>query len=89
MVEKKQTFKIVEILWEDSEQAAAWEKLEDVLNDQGSLACKSVGYLIADKDDRVILASSMSSDDEYEESVSHYITIPKSSILQMKDLRKK
>lgn len=82
-------FKLVEILWLDSEQNAEWAKLEDVLADQGSLECKSVGYLVADKEDRVVLASSISADETYEEQVSHYITIPKASIQSIKELRKK
>lgn len=86
---KKPLYKTVEVTWLDSEQNASWEKLSDVLEDQGTLDCKSVGYLIADKEDRIILASSMSSDEEYEEHISHYITIPRAAVVSIKELRKK
>lgn len=89
MPPKKVGFKIVEILWVDSEHSADWSKLSDVLEDQGSLECKSVGYLIADKEDRMILATSLSSDETYEENVSAYLTIPRLAILSVKELRKK
>lgn len=82
-------FKIVEVVWADSEHFADWSKLSDVLEDQGSLDCKSVGYLIADKEDRMILATSISVDEIYEESVSAYLTIPKAAISSVKELRKK
>lgn len=82
-------FKTIEVIWLDSEQSADWAKLEDVLADQGSLECKSVGYLVADKEDRVILASSVTADTTYEEHVSHYMVIPKASIQSIKELRKK
>lgn len=85
----KPSFKIVEVIWADSEQNAAWEKLEDVLNDQGSLNCKTLGYVVADTEDRIILASTASVDDTYEDLISHYMTIPKSCIVSIKELRVK
>jgi len=85
----KSAFRLVEVLWEDSEQGADWGKLEDILTDQGSLSCRSVGYVVADKEDRIILASSITADETYEEHVSHYIIIPKSCIKSVKELRPK
>lgn len=83
-------FKIVEVFWVDSEHSSDWSKLEDVLEEQsGSLECRSVGYLVADKEDRIILATSVSNDEDTEESISAYITIPKVSILSQKELRKR
>lgn len=86
---KKATYKIVEIIWVDSEHNAEWEKLEDVLDDQASLECKSIGYLVADKEDRVILASTVFDDPEREEHISYYITIPRASIVSVREYRKK
>jgi hypothetical protein len=82
-------FKIVEIIWLDSDHNAEWEKLEDVLADQGGLECRTCGYLVADKEDRVIVATSMTADPEREEHISYYIAIPKIAIVSMKELRKK
>lgn len=86
---KKSAFRLVEVLWEDSEQGADWGKLEDILTDQGSLICRSAGYVVADKEDRIILASSITADETYEEHISHYIVIPKSCIESTKELRPK
>lgn len=83
-------YKIVECIWLDSDHHGDWEKLSDVLEDQeGNLECRSVGYLIADKEDRIILATSITNDDETEEQVSYYISIPKVAILSQKELRKR
>lgn len=89
MESKRLPFKIIECSWQDSEHSADWGKLSDVLEEQGTLECRSVGFLIADKEDRIILATSLSADEEYEDFVSSYITIPKLSILWTKELRKK
>lgn len=86
---KKVSYKIVEIIWVDSDHSASWEKLEDVLEDQAGLECKSVGYLVADKEDRVIIASSMTADPEREEHISYYMAIPRQAILSIREYRKK
>lgn len=86
----KFNYKVVEVLWEDSEHDADWNDLTKVLEDQGSLECRSAGFLIADKEDRIVLATSVSADaEENEEQVSAYITIPKRAILWIKELKYK
>lgn len=90
MSQTKTRFKIIECIWVDSEHNSDWSKLDDVLEEQsGSLECRSVGYLIADKDDRIILATSISADESTEESVSAYITIPRVAIISIRELRKR
>lgn len=90
LVKTKSRFKIVEVNWVDSEHHADWEKISDVIEEQsGSLGCRSVGYLISDTEDRIILATSVSEDEETEEQVSAYITIPKICITSQKELRKR
>ena len=87
----KSSFKIIEVGWLDSEHHADWENLPEVLEEQEttSLECRSVGYLVADKEDRIILATSYTIEDSSEAQVSYYITIPKPSIVWQKELRKK
>lgn len=85
----KAKYPIVEVIWLDSDHNAAWEKLEDVLEDQAGLECRSCGYLVADKPDRVIIASSMTADPDREEHISYYMAIPKAAVVSMKELRKK
>lgn len=85
-------FKIIEVAWVDSEHESAWDTLSEVLeaNESGSLECRSCGFLIADTEDRIILATSISLEHQNaEEQISAYITIPKQSILWTKELRRK
>lgn len=84
-------YKIVDVCWEDSEHSADWSSLVTVLEEQenGTLECRSAGFLIADKEDRIILATSVLSDSDREQQVSAYITIPKRSILWVKELKYK
>lgn len=86
---KQKVFKIVEVLWLDSDHNGEWAKLEDVLEDQGGLECRSCGYLVADKEDRVIIATSMTADPDREEHISYYMAIPKAAVVSLKELRKK
>lgn len=90
MQSKKFPYKVVDVSWVDSEHHSDWDNLSEVLEAQGSLECRSTGFLIADKEDRIILATSVSADvPENEEQISAYITIPKRAILWVKELRYK
>lgn len=84
-------YPIVEVAWVDSEHDAEWSTLADVLeNQEKTLECRSCGYLIHEKEDRIVLATSVGmAKDEDEEQISAYITIPKRSILWTKELRYK
>lgn len=88
-ISKKTQFKIIEVVWLDSDHNAEWARLEDVLEDQGGLECRSCGYLVADKDDRIIIATSMTADPDREEHISYYMAIPKAAIVSQKELRKR
>ncbi len=88
----KPTFKMVQVTWVDSEHESSWDNLSEVLeaNETASLECLSCGFLVADKEDRVILATSISLANEHaEEQISAYITIPRQAIIDIKELRKK
>ena len=90
MSSSKSKFKIVEVAWVDSEHESSWNSLTEILeaNETGTLECRSAGFLISDKPDRIILATSVSLEtEELENQVSAYITIPKQAILWMKDVR--
>lgn len=85
---KKFKYKAVEVAWVDSEHNADWATLSEILEGQTSLECRSIGYLIADKADRVVLATSVTASEEVEDdAVSAYITIPKQAILWIKEQR--
>ena len=87
----KGKFKIVEVLWLDSEHHSDWESLPSVLEEQEttSLECSSVGYLVAEKDDRIILATSFTIEEESETQISYFITIPRVAIVSQRELRKR
>ena len=86
----KLKYRVVVVSWVDSEHHSDWDNLSEVLESQGSLECLSAGFVIADNEDRIILATSISADaEENEEQVSAYITIPKRAILWVKELRPK
>lgn len=86
MSSKKLPYPIVEVAWVDSEHDQGWNTLSAVLEEQEkTLECRSVGYLITERADRVVLATSVGmaiGDDD--EQISAYLTIPKASILWMK-----
>ena len=82
-------YRPVEVVWVDSEHNSDWSTLEDVVSDDTSMECRSCGYLVADKEDRVVLATSITASDEVEEQVSAYIVIPKAAISSIKELRKR
>lgn len=85
-MKKKFPYPVVEVVWLDSEHEAEWNTLADVLeNQEKTLECRSCGYLIHEKEDRIVLATSVGmAKDEDEEQISAYLTIPKVSILSMK-----
>lgn len=88
---KKFPYPVVEVIWLDSEHEAEWNNLSDVLeNQEKTLECRSCGYLIHQKEDRIVLATSVGmAKEEDEEQISAYLTIPKVSILSMKGPKKK
>ena len=87
---KKAPHKIVEVAWVDSESNPDWDHLKNVVSD-GTLECRSVGYLLAEKSDRIVLAASLGRslgtvDDDV---VASHITVPKVCIIELQELTKK
>lgn len=68
---------IVEIEWSDIETTVGWRSKEelDKVKTEPMAPCISVGYLVADEDDRVVIVQSATSDSHSERTV-----IPKSVI---------
>lgn len=88
---KRLPYPVIEVAWVDSEHEAEWNTLSEVLEAQEkTLECRSCGFLIADKEDRIVLATSVGmAKDEDEEQISAYLTIPKVSVLWVRGLPKK
>ena len=83
---KKPPYKLVQVLWIDSESSPDWTELKSVIQDD-TLECVSVGFLLADKEDRIILAASLGLGRD--EIVASHVTIPKVAITEIHELRKK
>ena len=88
---KKLPYPIVEVAWVDSEHDADWSTLSELVESQEhTLECRTVGFLVLEKDDRYVLATSIGmAKQDIEEQVSAYITIPKLAVLWIKGLPKK
>lgn len=87
MVEVKNPYKVVEVIWLDSETDSDWQTVTELL-EYSELDCRTVGYLVADRDNSIIIASSIGLGRK-DTSVNSAITIPKAAILEIKDLRRK
>ena len=74
--------KIVYVKWEDSHVSGAWVDREDVAT--WSLTIDTVGYLFAEDNRTISIASSVSKNGNF----SGVIKIPRSCIRKMKMLKK-
>jgi 5-keto 4-deoxyuronate isomerase len=77
--------KLLQIKWDDSAMYTEWYTKEEIK----SMACdwqivKTIGYLVFDHIDRIILAGTIDGkDDKY----SNITVIPKSAIIEKKELQ--
>ena len=85
--QSKNPYKIVEVHWLDSEADPDWQTVEELL-EYSSLDCRTVGYLIADREDSIVIAGSVGLGRK-DNVVHSAITIPKAAISNIKELRRK
>ena len=84
--------KIIEVDWVDSNGFSGWDRTdrrkEDTLKD--TMLCKSVGYLLDRKPDRIILTQSQSfyTDAENANSVDSTLIIPTVAVKKIRILKK-
>lgn len=81
---KPTDYKLVLVVWNDATSNDSWVKLKDVVEDS-SLECATVGWLVADKTDRLVIVASIDMQDE-DELVSGHVTIPRSQIKSLQEL---
>ena len=80
-----EVYQKVEIEWVDSlDVSDGWETIEHYIEEGAMIICTSVGYLIHEDEDIMILAMSH---DPSNEHVGHGMTIPKVSIKKIFDLQ--
>lgn len=77
----KSPYSIIEVVWVDSEAEQDWKPLAEVLEGPKSLECRTVGYLLMETEDRLVLAGSVSIDKQ----IHGHMTIPKVAIKERKD----
>jgi len=84
--------KIIEVDWVDSNGFSGWDRIdrrkEDTLKD--TMRCRSVGYLLEKKTDRIILTQSQSfyADIESANHVDSTLVIPTVAVKKIRILKK-
>ena len=73
--------KLVIVNWVDSNLIHGWRPVDD--NQDKIADCETVGFLVKDDDEKIVLAMSRSTDDNVLETIS----IPQRSVLDTRDLR--
>ena len=80
--------RLVVIHWEDSHSGRGWRKLDEISEDCAPLKCRSVGWLIAERNGLVTIASSLSGEGQgLVVCGSGDISIPRKSIRKMVTLK--
>ena len=79
----KQTRKRLEVHWTDSQISRdGWESIKGILARRDTVRCQSVGYVLADDKDGVVLAGSLNAG-----NAVGVITIPASQIVKRRELQ--
>jgi len=77
---------IVAVKWLDSSRIDGWHPAQDMAHPIAcptELDCYSVGYLVAEKADRVVLTTTLNGLDIVADSALSIVMIPKCSIVRM------
>jgi hypothetical protein len=77
-------YKLVQVTWNDAGSHDSWVSLKDIVEDK-SMECISVGWLVSDRPDRLVLVASMDLQTD-QELVSGHVTIPKAVITDIREL---
>jgi hypothetical protein len=73
----------MEVLWEDSTiWHSGWEQVEDVLKDRKKVQCLSIGFVLADDKDGIVLGASV-----HGSEAAGITMIPRRQVLTKKRLR--
>jgi hypothetical protein len=82
------TFRRVQIEWVDSVSDGGWTTYDDALSraeTKGVLNCTSIGLLLSDSDEYVLLCTSHMRDGDL---IQGCLQIPRCAVRDMKDLRR-
>lgn len=81
----------VEVDWIDSTSHDGWDDEHKVLAESEQddyMTCCTIGYLIKETDELVMLAGSLSTSGPRSRNVGHVMSIPKSAIVARRELRR-
>lgn len=78
-------YKLVRVLWNDAESHDTWVQLGDVLKDK-TMEVSSVGWLVHDNPDRVVIVASMDLSSGSEQ-VSGHLQIPRQMVKEIVELQ--
>ena len=76
----------VEVTWLDPHASGGWRAPDDELDRAVPLTCTSVGYLLRQDEERLVLVQS-SADDQGDELVADSLAIPAAVIRKVRRLR--
>lgn len=80
--------RMVLVKWIDSGGDGRWLNRNDILEHGGLASCESVGWLIHEDDEKIILGLSLNRSTQNDD-VQGYMAIPKVAVSSVIDLRKK
>lgn len=81
---KPNDYDLVLVHWNDAASHENWVDLKKIQNED-TTPCVTVGWLVADKPDKLVIVASMNLDPEAEQ-VSGHVSIPKPMIVSVKNL---
>jgi hypothetical protein len=81
--------KLVEVLWEDFTVFHGWRDHEEIVDivDGECDKCLSVGYLVADKPDKIVIAPTIALGEALTKEMADLIRIPRSQAKSIRNLR--
>lgn len=91
MNDLRESARRVEVEWVDSASNSEWESEYDVLLDAeraDEQLCCSIGYVILDTDEKLVIVQSFSAQPEGKRNVSAALSIPAAAIRAIKELRR-
>ncbi len=77
-------YRLVQVKWTDAESHYKWADLADAIKET-DMFCVSIGWVLLDAPDRLVIASSISLQEDAE-MVSGHLTIPKGMVKEIKEL---
>lgn len=83
------SYEIRLIRWTDASGSAGWSKRTEVEEEMHTHPCESVGFVLRDDEEGVLLYQSTDHQEGDREHVDNMMAIPRSCILEERTLRKK